>query len=227
MIKGWRCGALAHLRGGVSSERRSNGTRVMEDRARVIDVDGGMIYCSGVRVGGLSVGEVEAVSGDRWSGGGCSGLEGLSKILARNVAAATELSMGSGSFGVEKVVQRDDKNSSESSGDSIVEGSVCGHVRGPGWGGARPAPSDNEGAVGVVGSAYNVSDDGGGGVGTSDGGGGGGGGVMNEEGVGIGVLNASKILLMASSGCTWPGSCCVYRMVRLIRCSPMRPWFII
>ena len=139
--------------------------------------------------------------------------------------------MGSGSFGVEKVVQRDDKNSSESSGDSIVEGSVCGHVRGPGWGGARPpgepVSSDSEGAVGVVGSAYNVSDGGGGGVGISDGGGGGGGGGVNEEEVGIGVLNASEIILMASSGCTWPSSCCVYRMVRLIRCSSVPPWFTI
>ena len=204
----------------------------MEVRALVIDVDGGMIHCSGVRVVGLSVEEGGPVRGDRWSGGCCSRLEGLPKILARNVAAEAELSMGSGSFGVEKVVQRDDKNSSESSGDSIVEGSVCGHVRGPGWGGARPpggpVSSDSEGAVGVVGSAYNVSDGGGGGVGISDGGGGGGGGGdVNEEEVGIGLLNASVILLMASSGCTWPSSRCVYRMVRLIRCSSVSPWFTI
>ena len=198
----------------------------MADRALVIDVDGGMIYCR-ARVGRMSVRGVGAVGGDRWSGGGCSGLEGLLKIVARNIAASTELSVVSGSFGVEKVVQRDDSNASDSSGDSIVEGTAGGHVRGPGWGGERPAASDNEGAVGVVGSAYSVSDGGGGGVGTSDGGGGVGGGIMNEEGVGIGVLNASKILLMASSGCTWPSSCCVYRMVRLIRCSPMLPWFII
>ena len=72
------------------------------------------------------------------------------KIVARNIAASTELSVVSGSFGVEKVVQQDDSNASDSSGDSIVEGSAGGHVRGRRWGGARPAPSDNEGAVGVL-----------------------------------------------------------------------------
>ena len=38
----------------------------MEDRARVGDVDGGTIHCSGVRVGGLLEGEeVGGAGGDR------------------------------------------------------------------------------------------------------------------------------------------------------------------
>ena len=79
----------------------------------------------------------------------------------------------------------------------------------------------------MVGGILSVSGGGGDGVCMSVSGGGGGGGVTSDEGVGIGVLNALKILLMASSGCTWPSSRCVYRMVRLIRCSPLRPWFMI
>ena len=106
MRKGWRCGAeLMCLRGGVSSERASNGTRVMVARASSIVVDGGMMYCRAC-FGRVSVnGAAGAIGGEGLSGGGCSGLEDLLKIVARNIAASVEVSVDSGSCGAVREVQ--------------------------------------------------------------------------------------------------------------------------
>ena len=106
MRKGWRCGAeLMCLRGGVSSERASNGTWVMVARASSIVADGGTIYCRAC-FGRASVnGAAGAIGGEGLSGGGCSGLEDLLKIVARNIAASVEVSVDSGSCGAVREVQ--------------------------------------------------------------------------------------------------------------------------
>ena len=107
VIKGWRCGAeLMCLQGGVSSERASNGTRVMVARASSIVVDGGMMYCRAC-FGRVSVnGAAGAIGGgEGLSGGGCPGIEDLLKIVARNIAASVEVSVDSGSCGAVREVQ--------------------------------------------------------------------------------------------------------------------------
>ena len=107
MRKGWRCGAeLMCLRGGVSSERASNGTWVMVVRASTIVVDGGMIYCRAC-FGRVSMSGAAGAIGDGegLSGGGCSGIEVLLRIVARNIAASIEVSVVSGSCGAVREVQ--------------------------------------------------------------------------------------------------------------------------
>ena len=123
------------LQGGVSSERASNGTRVMVARASSIVADGGTIYCRAC-IGRTSVsGAAGAIGGEGLSGGGCSGLEDLLKILARNIAASIEVSVASGSCGADRAVQRDDSNVSDSFRGSITTGTAGGHVRGSGQAG--------------------------------------------------------------------------------------------
>ena len=210
MIKGWRCGAeLMCLQGGVSSERASNGTRVMVARASSIVADGGTIYCRAC-IGRTSVnGAAGAIGGEGLSGGGCSGLEDLLKIVARNIAASIEVSVASGSCGADRAVQRDDSNASDSFRGSITTGTAGGHVRGSGQGGVVSAAGDSEGTVGVVGDMLSFRGGAGNGVRVSVGGGDGGVGIASDEGVDIGLLSVSKILRMASSGCIWPSSRCV------------------
>ena len=93
------------LQGGVSSERASNGTRVMVARASSIVADGGTTYCRAC-IGRTSVsGAAGAIGGEGLSGGGCSGLEELLKIVARNIAASVVASVDSGSCGAVREVQ--------------------------------------------------------------------------------------------------------------------------
>ena len=94
------------LQGGVSSERASNGTRVMVARASSIVADGRMIYCRAC-IGRASVNGAAGAIGDGegLSGGGCSGIEVLLRIVARNIAASIEVSVVSGSCGAVREVQ--------------------------------------------------------------------------------------------------------------------------